>query len=1800
MITGIQAFAQTYPVQAIPQVMQPPAVYLSDYAGTNNTLDRIKLQLLLTDLTVLNREVKLKLYIEGNGIKAQSNDFVIGAQPLFLEGGIPLQLGSIDLAPYFELQNLSGISAGAYANALADGLYQFCFEVYDVLSGNVISRKSCTNVLVFLNDPPFLNLPENQANLEANNPQNILFQWTPRHINVSNVEYEFTLVELHDLAMPPEAVFAASPPLFQTVTTATSLLYGIAEPQLLEGTRYVWRVQAKAKDGVDEIGMFKNNGYSEIFSFTYQGFCQAPEYLQVDEVTSQNATFKWQGGFDHSQYKIAYRKALDDDGNSGVQNSFTWFESTIYNEEFTVIDLEPDTLYEWRVGGFCADGSLSFSDSKSFTTMETEAEAYYNCGIAPDINIANTTPKDQLQQGEVIKAGDFNVKITEVSGSDSFSGKGYTTVGFLKNLKIALVFSNIKVNTDNQFISGEIQTVYDPTWSNMLDIDEVIDEAEDVVDVFTGEDDTTITLDFDIDKDDITVDTDAGKIIITDENGDTHTYDYDKEGTYTITDASGDEYIIDKEGEVLYTGHGAPSGPATAQNTNGVTNGHKKNVEDPSVNTITDQKITFTFSKGPGTKYELDQADNDYEKANYHKVTVTGGTDYYPVHKAVAEKDTAVFYVDFDNKNPNINTDSLIFKKVSGTAIKAVKDGPNRYKITVKGNNAYRTEEAIITYQTNDTVQQVLSSFFIHHIKKHETINVNVVYVNGAKPLNDLETKLNTIYNPAGASFNVGTSEKFEVAEDIWDILDDNGVIDYDDDLTNKQSRKELEAISNYYRQQNPNYDRKAYYIFVLGNEMKTKKDIGGFMLKTKQFGYLFEANFKEDKRTPEAIAAHELSHGVFALAHPFEKDKSKEGTAGNWLMDNGKGTALAYPNWAKMSSDGLEFYFFPDNEDSQSTAVAQIPDKFLNKDEKSFTFMTLNGSFITLPKDVKDIWFTTGLDKLDEFIGYPIGAITRFTLDGKIYRAKTDFNSVSVLNSSLTKNDLSYKYSGFEDEKGNPYKRKGYDNPDNKDLICLIPYYTSKSSDYGHFQGNYSGYLLRKITRADLSFNEGNRFNLLDNYDIIKPFYKAGNAKDDKSKYYNYKNKIFHKQYELQQDLMDEILGQGSWSDKHALLAKYAILNNAQPKLFKEVTQKIFNESYDKAFSSNNLEALKENYIPFIRALRSGTEDLLTQFNSVVADGTGSLLDAYWMKLYEIVEKLPSEIIEEISFENRTAAINLLLRQEARKYLLEGALVKKDKYEDQILRLIKFIKKNDVDVLLEYLDEGRVTGKKDHLWYYTFHKLDNSILGFNKDNRTNFIRILTEHYYKSKQFAAAVNKHEEILLASFNESDLKYLKRRQIVSDYKNIYERAWASMTRTSPLLLGFFDPNDAYTKYTTDYQKENGSLNVEKNYAHGFEKLVKDTFQLRPFDLIYYRTTSSIGALSDYATGELMPLPAIVLYYDDDQQGLATTKDVAQLAFDVGTLVIPGGQFTKLKDVGKLIYLMDKMSSLSSIAGSALQTYDAKTAGILNDISLALGVVDIANLSKNSVKTSIRSVADSKIGYQRALELINENADDLSKISKKSKEQLAIVLSAEREMLKKAGAKTDELGDLASTLNRLVNGMDEIIRGISKKDFTFKTNGLIPIDKMDEAFELWKNQKWQALEEFIKIHGLGDIKWPPCDGFVNIEKKTLKKDDILDRYDWNGLNTRDGNRHGSFASPKKTDGSDFTFEQRALNGNIEGYSEFYEIKILEDIEVEIGDVIPWFGKSGGGKQIKFSEDIFELYRQGKIDIINVKNLD
>ncbi len=115
------ATAQSFPVQVMPQAIPPAPIYFSDYADAGTINGPLRVQLVLNDLGIANREIRLKAYFEGNGIAFQSNDMVSGAGPLYLEGGIPLVLTNAELSPYFRFENITGISPNIYGQAIPEG-----------------------------------------------------------------------------------------------------------------------------------------------------------------------------------------------------------------------------------------------------------------------------------------------------------------------------------------------------------------------------------------------------------------------------------------------------------------------------------------------------------------------------------------------------------------------------------------------------------------------------------------------------------------------------------------------------------------------------------------------------------------------------------------------------------------------------------------------------------------------------------------------------------------------------------------------------------------------------------------------------------------------------------------------------------------------------------------------------------------------------------------------------------------------------------------------------------------------------------------------------------------------------------------------------------------------------------------------------------------------------------------------------------------------------------------------------------------------------------------------------------------------------------------------------------------------------------------------------------------------------------------------------------------------------------------------------------------------------------------------
>ena len=415
----------------------------------------------------------MQLYVEikGNGLTAASAPVLSGVSPLRINGGEILRLTNAELASYFQLRNLQGITSQQYTSALPDGMYSFCFRVKDVLSGRWLSQSHCAIAYLMLNDPPILNIPTDNEQVAVTDFQNIIFSWTPRQINATNITYSFELREILDPTLDPRFAFEVSRRILkEDDLRMTTFVYDVSKPNLIPGRRYAWRVRAISTGGLAENSVFKNDGYSEVHSFVYAVNCSKPLFLLSQQQGKNRTKLLWQGHTLHQKYHIQYRK-------KGVANA-QWFEASTRNTQTLITDLEAGE-YEFRVGATCETErygikpSYVYSDIQTFKIEKTQSttESAYNCGIVPKIAITNQKPLGSLVTNEVFVAGDFSVTILEVSGNNGiFSGKGFIKVPYLNDTKLAVEFENVKINADYQLTDGVVKTTYDSDWKGVQEI----------------------------------------------------------------------------------------------------------------------------------------------------------------------------------------------------------------------------------------------------------------------------------------------------------------------------------------------------------------------------------------------------------------------------------------------------------------------------------------------------------------------------------------------------------------------------------------------------------------------------------------------------------------------------------------------------------------------------------------------------------------------------------------------------------------------------------------------------------------------------------------------------------------------------------------------------------------------------------------------------------------------------------------------------------------------------------------------------------------------------------------------------------------------------------------------------------------------------------------------------------------------------------------------------------------------------------------------------------------------------------
>ncbi|MFY7829843.1 MAG: hypothetical protein ACOVQ4_22095 [Flectobacillus sp.] len=354
----LQGVAQQYfPVVARFTQLPPYPVYLSDFSNPAQT--NLSIQVQMNDRNIASRAFRIRVYIEGQGFLIQSTDFVQGEPSITLVEGQVYNIPASQVANYFKQYNLK-ITPEQYRRPFNEGAFRFGVEIIDFQTNRPISGiQWSTPVWLVVNEPPVWVMPQNQISITPTNPQNINFQWAPRHNNVNDVEYEFTITDLmlnNGFQGNVQNLFLSQPAYYQTRTRNTVLNYNATMPPLVVGRTYAYRVQAIAKRGSEDVGVFRNNGYSEIQYFTYGEAVKLnpPTNLQVAWTDDfKGATFNWKGDNAHKNFTVEFReKNAKDWKNVDVVAS----TGGLYNT-FLINNLAPEKSYEMRVTGIDAQGN---------------------------------------------------------------------------------------------------------------------------------------------------------------------------------------------------------------------------------------------------------------------------------------------------------------------------------------------------------------------------------------------------------------------------------------------------------------------------------------------------------------------------------------------------------------------------------------------------------------------------------------------------------------------------------------------------------------------------------------------------------------------------------------------------------------------------------------------------------------------------------------------------------------------------------------------------------------------------------------------------------------------------------------------------------------------------------------------------------------------------------------------------------------------------------------------------------------------------------------------------------------------------------------------------------------------------------------------------------------------------------------------------------------------------------------------------------------------------------------------------
>ena len=977
LLSGLQASAQN-PVQVNVFLTPPYAVKLSDYTAPGTS--KLQAQLLLRDLTVPERQVRLRLVLS-NGSATLSTRASFRPMPLYLQGGLPLFLTGDDLAPYLDPNNLDfggSLTRQQYQRlgTLPEGFWTFNIQVIDYQRGNVISNTGTATAWLMYNEPPLLNLPANKSTARILDPQNIVFQWTPRHTAspnaVGNVEYEFTLVEIYPSGREPNNAMQAANPIYQTTTRQTTLVYGIAETPLTLGREYAWKVRAIDGSGLD---LFRNQGNSEVWMFQYGETCSTPTGLTATTNQSNRIDLNWNQSEAHSSYTIQYRP----------QGWNKWYSTTSPINKLTLTNLDPETTYEIQVAATCGPFTSDLTDPRRVTTPE-RYEAEYTCGQPlPSIDKSNRNPATDLAIGSLIYAADFDVQLTSVWEQEGkFSGTGYTAVPLFNNARVNVTFQNVLINTDHRLVEGYLKVV-NGTVQILND-----DQLEQLAELREELNATLNTIDQNLNQ----LETLAG--YLDDFLTGLSALD-DPPDLFTAEERAYIESMNDEE-KIAYAQTLIEEGSALLESDNARDRerGEKKLRQARAILNEAGQQegnaliaTRIDWANGANASHGFDATGAEAVQRWYEQIPIGDGLYQIP-WKAVKTGQPEEVQATLQSETEGLSLADLQFTLEGRTlSIQQDQSAPTEGRLSVLSTVTEQKQQLKATHPQEGEEEQLLG---ILNVIAYDGLQKRLVLV----PVNNndaglsqtaVQNTLNDIYGQAAVNWTVRVEESFAYPYESFNTGESGLLSNYSADMR--------ALIRQYKQEKGSTIDEDSYYLFLL-----PEGGIQGYMPRAKQFGFLFTQGQGSEELT--TTIAHELGHGAFHLQHIFTEYGTPEGSTDN-LMDYAGGTRLHKYQWDHIHHPQTVIGFLEEDEAGALDVVTVAPREGYAVDEETgyATFVAPSGKpFSCKPEGAVDIIVSSEPFSIEAFdneegsqmvndLQLSVGVLMGFTQDQQHYSVR-------------------------------------------------------------------------------------------------------------------------------------------------------------------------------------------------------------------------------------------------------------------------------------------------------------------------------------------------------------------------------------------------------------------------------------------------------------------------------------------------------------------------------------------------------------------------------------------------------------------------------------------------------------------------------------------------------------------------------------------------------------------------------------------------------------------------------------------